>query len=411
MQNLDFHKKSSYVYYLVEFINESRRSILGTLKIVYFLSIGLSLIQVTTLYATGQVMLLLSEFPTGAFADSFGRKKSIIFSFLLLTISFTLTFFTTNYYWLIALNSLTMLGWTFQSGTHDAWIIDTLGLGKQPDLNGNDINERSRTNIFSTRFIVGKIGWVIGGIVGSIIAYFNIQFIWLALALFNLIGFLLLLKYMEERGFTPERFSFKKMFHEIKKQSKDAIVYSYKHNILSVLLLIILFKGFPLSLFEVSWPIFFKDILNIPVYYFGIIVSVSTFFAVFGAYISKKMSYRKGIPAALFLFYLIFVISALGLGIASLVSVAIGAFCFFQVGEGGTRPVGQSALHKYIPSNQRASILSLRSMLSGGGSMLGYLVAEPIISFFGPQHSMFVVALMILVIGGVHATTLKKPES
>jgi len=39
------------------------------------------------------------------------------------------------------------------------------------------LNEKSRTNIFSTKFIVGKVGWVIGGIVGSIVAYFNIQFI------------------------------------------------------------------------------------------------------------------------------------------------------------------------------------------------------------------------------------------
>jgi MFS family permease len=311
---------------------------------------------------------------------------------------------------LILLNALAVISWTFQSGTHDAWIIDTLGLGKQPDLNKNDQNEKSRTHLFSTRFIIGKVGWIVGGAVGSLVAYFYLRSIWLALAAFHFIGFLLLLRYMEEKNFVSTKFSFKNMFSEITKHSKEALQYSYKNKILLVLLLLILFKGLSFGLFEVSWPILFKEILKIPIHYFGLIISVSTLFAVSGAYISKKMSYKKGIPTILFLFYLIFVISAFGLGVTSLVSLAIGAFCFFQVGEGGTRPLAQSALHKFIPSNKRASILSLRSMLSGGGSMLGYVISGPIVVFLGPQYAMFILAFLILILGGTHAFTLWKGE-
>lgn len=410
MFTLNFHQRTSYLYYFTEFINESRRAFLGALRLVYFLSIGLTLPQITLLYAIGQVMLLLFEFPTGAFADAFGRKKAVLLSFLIFSFSFFLTFFTQNYYYLIVLNALAVIGWTFQSGASDAWVIDTLGLSKETDTNGKDTKEKARTHLFSWHFIVGKAGWIIGGALGSVIAYFHLRSMWLALAVLHFFCFFVLLLAMKEKNFIPLPFRFRNIFSGIIKQSKEALHYSFTNKILLILLLLILLKGIPFSLFEVAWPVLFKEVLQIPVYYFGLIISLSTLFAVAGAYLAKKLSPKKGIPLTLFLFYLIFVLSAFGLGFSSLIFLAIGAFCFFQVGEGGTRPLAHSALHRYVPTDKRASILSLRSMLSGSGSMLGYLIAGPLVAFIGANFAMYALGSLILVLGLVHVITLWKGE-
>ena len=56
--------------------------------ILFFLEKGLSFFQIGTLYAIREITINILEIPTGIVADSLGRRRTMIFSFIAYIISF-----------------------------------------------------------------------------------------------------------------------------------------------------------------------------------------------------------------------------------------------------------------------------------------------------------------------------------
>ncbi|MBD3318331.1 MFS transporter [Candidatus Woesearchaeota archaeon] len=98
--------------------------------IVYFLDIGLSLFQLGLVMAAAPLAGLLFEIPTGAVADLYGRKFSVLLSFLLVAAGYLLLFFFTSIPALIAIFALIGFAGTFWSGAKDAWVVDLIGKRK-----------------------------------------------------------------------------------------------------------------------------------------------------------------------------------------------------------------------------------------------------------------------------------------
>jgi len=94
---MDFEKKTKSIFYGMEFTHGIRRALLGALMLVYLLSLGFSLIAVTTLIAVAGIIGMCFEFPTGAIADYDSRKKSIVISFFLFFLSFLGIFLFSNF--------------------------------------------------------------------------------------------------------------------------------------------------------------------------------------------------------------------------------------------------------------------------------------------------------------------------
>lgn len=79
------------------------------------------------------VAMVLGEIPAGAFADIYGRKKSLIVAFFLLTLGGFIMTFTPNYLWLVIGVILTGFGVSFYSGSLEALAYDTLKEHKKED--------------------------------------------------------------------------------------------------------------------------------------------------------------------------------------------------------------------------------------------------------------------------------------
>ena len=72
-------------------------------QIPYFLSIGLSLTQIGFLISSLGLAVLLFEVPTGAIADIFGRKFSVVLGTFLSGISLILIYFYHDFFVLVLL--------------------------------------------------------------------------------------------------------------------------------------------------------------------------------------------------------------------------------------------------------------------------------------------------------------------
>ncbi len=87
--------------------------------IVYFMDFGLSLFQISLLTMAMGISLILFEIPTGAVADLYGRKFSVLLGTVIQGLSILSIFFLHNYYYLFFAFALLGLGSTFNSGARE----------------------------------------------------------------------------------------------------------------------------------------------------------------------------------------------------------------------------------------------------------------------------------------------------
>ena len=94
--------------------------------ILFFREMGISFLQIGTLFSIREVSTNILEIPTGIIADSYGRKKSMIFAFSSYIISFIIFYFFPKF----LIYSVAMVffasGEAFRSGTHKAMILQYL---------------------------------------------------------------------------------------------------------------------------------------------------------------------------------------------------------------------------------------------------------------------------------------------
>jgi MFS family permease len=96
--------------------------------LLLFLDKGLSYLQVGSLYALREVMINIVEIPSGILADTMGRRRIMIISFLAYIASFGLFYFSQTYLALLVAMGVFAFGDAFRTGTHKAMIFDYLKL-------------------------------------------------------------------------------------------------------------------------------------------------------------------------------------------------------------------------------------------------------------------------------------------
>ncbi len=102
--------------------------------ILFFRETGLSFLEIGTLFAIRDLSTTFLEIPTGVYADSFGRRKSMVMAFVSYIASFVIFYFFSNYYLFIFAMFLFAFGDAFRSGTHKAMILEHLRIKKLQDV-------------------------------------------------------------------------------------------------------------------------------------------------------------------------------------------------------------------------------------------------------------------------------------
>lgn len=92
--------------------------------ILYLLSQGVNYLQIGTLYAIREVAINVLEIPTGVFADSWGRKKTMLLSFISYIVSFLILYFFQSFFLLALAMVFYGFGDACRTGTHKAMIFD-----------------------------------------------------------------------------------------------------------------------------------------------------------------------------------------------------------------------------------------------------------------------------------------------
>ena len=96
---------------------------------VYFVRVvHMSPLQLVLVGTVMEATVFVFEIPTGAFADTYGRRLSLVVSFIVQGLAVILVGAVASF-WVIAVAwAIWGFGYTFQSGAYEAWITDEVGV-------------------------------------------------------------------------------------------------------------------------------------------------------------------------------------------------------------------------------------------------------------------------------------------
>jgi len=354
---------------------------------MFLKSHGLSLLEINLVNLCFMASNFLLEVPTGAVADIFGRRQSVVWGCLILSLSFFI-YFLAHSFWLFAIAEIIgALGATCLSGSLEAWMVDSLKFHSYTD----DLEK-----IYEKEGGYRLIGVAVGSLSGAYFGNLDLALPWLmsavGMALVALFGALTL----QEGYFKPQ--ALKWNLGVIKTTAKDSITYGLKHKgifyaISFGTLLTLSFQGF-----NMQWPIVFSG-FGLSVSSLGLIfngIAVATFL---GNKLANTIRRRiKNEKEALILSQSI---TALGMMLASSMIgfyPVLTGFMIHEIGRGAFRPLKQAYLNRRInESDKRATILSFDSMVSQLGSGLGLLFSGFLANYFSISVSWLSSAIVLLI--------------
>lgn len=288
----------------------------------------------------------------------------------------------TDFYLLLVLFLLWGLFGTFYSGAREAWTVDNLKYYKREEL----IN-----TYYLKEHALMRFGLFVSGILGAfIVAKVGINMIWIFASLSWILSLVILLPVKEHKLTKEKKLSFSKIYQ----QSKEAIRYSLKHNILFLLLVATFFTMFRDSFGgELIWQPFLRD-LGVPVYALGILFSASTILGSIAPLVAKPLL-KKCKSERKYLLVLMLAGMILNFGMLFVQNMITGIILLLSILFliDLAMPIEGSFMQKFIPSKTRATITSFRSMIISLGYAISYPIAGVVADTIGTQYT--------IVVGGI----------
>lgn len=344
-------------------------SLIWGINTLFLMDAGLDIFQVFIVNAVFTAGMALFEIPTGVFADTLGRKASFLFSLIFLIIGTVLYVLVSNmednFYLFCGISIILGIAFTFYSGAVEAWVVDEL---QATGFKGEMDNVFARGTMFSSlAMLIGTVG---GGLLGNI--HLSIPYIvrTLILILAALVAFFS----MKEQGFTPKPLNLKNIPREMKKIAIDSITYGYKHPSIKLIMIMTAFQMAFIVWGWYAWQPFFLELFGDKdaVWLAGIIAALISLSMAAGNRCVNIILPRFNKRTHLLLICAgLQALAILGVGMTGSFYTAVGLFLVFMFLWGVMGPIKQAYLHKLIPKEQRATIVSFDSLVGSGSSVIG----------------------------------------
>jgi len=345
--------------------------------IVYFRELSLTLFQIGLLLAIPSATSLLFEIPTGAIADVYGRKKSVLFGVFLEAIAISVLFFYSNFIVIACVFAFIGVASTLITGANEAWIIDLI----------NSKDKNLITGFFAKQESISNIGLIAAGVIGAfLVKEFGTKIIWPFAGVALLIT-IVILSFAKEVH-TAKSSNLKDSYKLIKSQTKSSVSYIRKNRTLFSLLVASIIAALAFTPLSLGWVPLLQD-MTFPDHAFGYLYSALAFAGVIGPILSQKLL-KKGNERRHIL-YLMCITIMLTLLIVTAVNIPIAiAIILALVFFGEMRfPIQIAYFHKFVPSKLRATIGSVKAMSLSAVSIVVVPLAGYVMDIFGPRMTIF----------------------
>lgn len=338
----------------------------GTLSLYFQNKLGLSFYQVTLTYAVFTLLVGLFEIPTGVIADKLGYKKTLSIASLCMIVAAIGYSISTNVYHLIIVEIFWALGFSFNSGTQDSFLYNSLKhCGQEHKF--NSVMGRGNALMF--------IGLALSAVFGGILAKYDlsipVKFGFIPL----IIPFLIVLTFKEP----PITHSDLNHFQHVKESFKFIF---FQPNLRFILFYIVILAVAFESIFKFSQP--YMQQLGIPIPFISMSFSCSYLLSASGAFMGQSLNKFLGEKKMLLFLYIAIFVTLVLLKVNTVFAIT-GLVVLFPLVEGIHGPITSGFINRYTKSRIRATVNSItnlsKSIITAIALPLFGIIAEHNITF------------------------------
>ena len=324
-----------------------------------------SVVNVAVIIAIQSLTAVVLEVPTGAIADLFGRRNTVILGAFGVLASTIFLYIGGSMVMFILYAILSAVGGALASGADDALIYDTLK---------SERKEKHYKHIIGTLGALWPLGAVIGSLGGGYLASVSLSFPVLITIIPFALGFLLTF-FLKEPKYHKEK------EHGVLKQMHVSCMAILKNRQIILLMAAgFLFWGLGESIHLLKSIYFlFKDI---PIVQFGYIFALTFGFSSLGhyssAFLADKFGEKKMLIMTSLIDPLLIIISTLTWGLFSALFLILPSISF-----GIRNPILNHMLNKEVSSRRRATVLSINSLMW----QFGKVIFAPFVGWLADLYS------------------------
>jgi MFS family permease len=345
------------------------QSLIWGINTLFLLSAGLDIFQVMLVNAAYTVAQVFFEVPTGVVADTVGRRVSYLLAVGIILVS------TLLYLWFglahmgvgpFALASALLgLGYTFYTGAVDAWMVDALhSVGYKEKLEP----------IFARYGMVFGVFMLIGTTAGGLLGQLDLWIPYVARAAVLVPAFLLGLLVMRDLGFQSRPLTLASFGHETRRIATAGVTYGLRDRTVRFIMFATLVQGVFFIYGFYSLQKYFLDLLGRDnlVWVSGVIAAAVGLTTILGNMLVTRIM-RRTTDRGLILMVAtgVSAIAVVGAALIQNFWIAVPLYLVSTLMFGVSLPVKQGWLNARIPSEQRATIISLDALFGDGGMTVG----------------------------------------
>ncbi|MFQ6087910.1 MAG: MFS transporter [Candidatus Methanofastidiosia archaeon] len=342
VMNLSGYEKNIKYFYLYKTLLNF--SLWMPIWVLFLLQKGLSYTQITLMDIAFFATIALAEIPTGAVADLFGRKRSILFGVLLRSFAIFVFGISKTYPLILVSYFLWAISITLESGADSAFLYDTLKvLGRE--------GEFKRIMGKSVSLVLLSLG--VASVLGGFLGEFDLR---IPIFLASAIGFLssfAVLRFKEPMG---ER---RKM--DYLRHIRESVRFISEKSQIKKLMLFYVMLLVGVSIAKVFAQPTLREI-GISVSFIGISYLFFTFTSAFGSNYSYKIEPILGRRVSLLSLPIISILAIFAI-FTFQKELVLTSYLLLYLISGFAQPVIEDYLNVLISSKRRATILSIMGML------------------------------------------------
>ncbi len=355
----------------------------ATLSLVYMATtVGLSPFQMVLVGTVLEATCFLFEVPTGIVSDLYSRRLSTIIGFILVGGGFLLQGLVATVYAVLAAQVIWGIGYTFTSGSVDAWLTDEIG-------------EERIAKVFTRSQQISLGATFLGTVIAGGLGLINIRLpMVLAGAGFILLAGALLLA-MPERNFTRTRTEERETFRHMGRTLRQGLAAVRSRPVVRSFFLISLIAGLSSEAFDRLWTVRILDDFRFPSIlgttkpeiWFAIVNLIGIVIALIASLVINRVSparvgslHPNGLLAALSALQ---VVGVIGLAVLGSLWLALSALWLNAAAIAVAQPIQAAWLNRNVDSSVRSTMLSM----DGQANAIGQVVGGPPLGFMANRTS------------------------
>ncbi|MEA3448780.1 MAG: MFS transporter [Bacteroidota bacterium] len=373
--------------------------------LLFFLANGISYTQIGLLFGLREILINVFEIPSGMFADTTGRRRTMVMSFAVYIAAFVVFYFSNGFWLFVVAMILYALGDAFRSGVHKAMIFHYL------DKHGW---ESQKVNYYGHTRSWSQMGSALSALIAGLIVFYQGDY--RSIFLFTIIPYvldmLLLLSYPSWLDGEHKIPRWKHMKIQFTIVWRDFLLTFRSYHRIKAVLNVSVFSGFYKASREYLQAIIKNIAPLIPVLYgleqkdkISVIIGITYFFIyIFSSQASRYSGRFANKFKTLNLPLNITLIAGLMMGliagageIIGIPLVAIVPFMLIIIIENLRKPMGVSHIASLTNSRIHASVLSVTSQVKSLSAALMSILLGVFSDLVGVGYAFIIISAVFII--------------